>query len=117
MHARNGLPIQDGLALWERYMRSALAAVEGMPVLTTTYESLLSEPANWSDRMAAFLQAQGFSVKLPKGAVLAGFVDPDLRHNLANGSHVGLTEPQARPYSALLEQRAGQDELLTAQLA
>ena len=86
-------------------------------MLATTYEGLLAEPAAWSDHMAAFLQEQGFSVKLPKGAVLAGFVDPELRHSSVNGSAGALSEPQARLYSALLEQCAGQDQLLAAKLA
>lgn len=41
---RDQLPITDGLALWERYNRSAVEALDGVDTYVLDYESLLEDP-------------------------------------------------------------------------
>ncbi|MFA9564167.1 MAG: glycosyltransferase, partial [Acidimicrobiales bacterium] len=42
MRRRNGLPLEYGLALWERYMRLALHGLAGLPVLVQSYSEMLA---------------------------------------------------------------------------
>ena len=42
MRRRNGLPLEYGLALWERYMRLALQGLAGLPVLVQSYSEMLA---------------------------------------------------------------------------
>lgn len=55
LHARDGLDMPVGLALWERYVRSSLAAAEGRAVCVTSYEQLVGDPHAWCRRIADFL--------------------------------------------------------------
>lgn len=56
---RQGLSQAMSLAVWERYMREALAHVQGLPVLATAYSELVERPAAWAEGTTAFLDAQG----------------------------------------------------------
>jgi hypothetical protein len=40
---RDAIPISDGLALWERYNRSAVAALEGIDTFVLDYESIVED--------------------------------------------------------------------------
>ncbi len=42
MRRRNGLPLDYGLALWERYTRLALQGLAGLPVLVQSYSAMLA---------------------------------------------------------------------------
>ena len=55
LQARDGFDVPVGLALWERYVRSSLAAVEGRAVCVTSYEQLVADPHAWCRRVADFL--------------------------------------------------------------
>ncbi|HKT45523.1 MAG TPA: sulfotransferase [Gaiellaceae bacterium] len=55
LQARDGFDIPVGLALWERYVRSSLAAAEGRAVCVTSYERLVADPQAWCRRVADFL--------------------------------------------------------------
>jgi hypothetical protein len=55
LRARDGFAVPVGLALWERYVRSSLAAVEGRAVCVTSYEQLVADPHAWCRRVADFL--------------------------------------------------------------
>ena len=42
---RDGLPIHAGIALWEHYIRAALAASQGLPRALVRYRDLVQDPA------------------------------------------------------------------------
>ena len=59
---RDGLPIADGLALWERYNRSAIQGLAGVDTFVIDYDSLVDDPdrflgqlADWLGSMPQFL--------------------------------------------------------------
>ena len=56
---RDGLPLAWSLALWERYTRSALTGLRGLPVLIVPYDSLLDEASRWCATAIAFLAEMG----------------------------------------------------------
>jgi hypothetical protein len=81
---RDGMPIPDGLALWERYNRRALAGLRGMPVSVVEYDAVVTDPAGFvEDSMAWLGSLDGFagtrSEADPEAATK--LVRSDLRHH------------------------------------
>jgi hypothetical protein len=81
LEARDRFPVRYSLALWERYLRTALDGVTGMPVLVTPYDALLADPVAWCDTVFPFLARHGLHVSRPDAGALAAFLDPALRHS------------------------------------
>lgn len=46
LQRRDRFRLGNGLALWERYTRSALSAAEGLPLVVMRYEDVVADPAN-----------------------------------------------------------------------
>ncbi len=57
-----------GLALWDRYVRSAALSLEGSPTLVVDYTAMLEDPVKWSDVICGFLQASGVDLDPMRGA-------------------------------------------------
>ena len=93
LRRRDAMELADGIALWERYNRSALEHLVGLDTYVCSYESLVADPARELEGMADWLRT------LPRfaGAPVRG--DPDR----AVESIVGLTPTPA-----------GDDDLLLA---
>jgi GT2 family glycosyltransferase len=78
---RDGLSKPTALALWERYMRQALAHVSGLPVFTLAYERLLQDPFEQCRALRSFLIAQGITCdSVDRRAEIQVFLAPELRH-------------------------------------
>jgi hypothetical protein len=79
--ARNEMPKERALALWEIYNRALLANAEAFPALIVSYEDLLRDPAAVAGRLETFLASNGLrNLGLPREDV-ESFVDPSLRHS------------------------------------
>jgi len=122
---RDDLPIVHGLALWERYCRSALAGLTGLPVFVLAYERLVADPPAELRALRSFLGDLGLPLRRGSLASIAGAVhrddtpedddaelDPsqiELRKLLANlaGSHSCfqpvVLDPEPRWIEGLLE--------------
>ena len=87
--ARDGMPVEHGLALVERNLRSAFRDSAGRPVFVTAYEEALQAPHEWGRLAGAFIRAQSLPLQEPLrlGAV-AGALTDELRHQRA---------PESRP--------------------
>lgn len=101
------------LAAWERNLRHALGAVEGLPVLVTDYADVMADPVAWCRDVGRFLAGQSVRVgEPPEGAVL-DFVQPSLRGSAYAADDV-LADPEVSgPQRALftaLEGLAGAHE-------
>lgn len=59
LEARDRLDPALGVALWSRYLRAALAAVAGLPVLLSNWDRLRDDPARWVGTAASWLGALG----------------------------------------------------------
>lgn len=82
LRARDGIPLHRGLALWELYTRSALAATMDVPRLLVSYDAILADPAVVTRRMLADLASRGATgLRWPDTGASAGFVDPGLCHH------------------------------------
>ena len=69
---RDNMHLTDGIALWERYNRTALADLVGVDTYVCSYESVLADPptaiagiATWLDSLAQFA-GQGFGKQVDK---------------------------------------------------
>lgn len=81
LERRDGITKAHALAMWERYVRTALAQASGRPTLVASYDALVDDPQQWSEQAAAFLTAHGFDVDLDGArGQIADFVAADLRH-------------------------------------
>src|SRR5438128_3660016 len=69
------------IAMWERYLRQALAQIEGLPVLVVDYSEVLSAPLEYCKRLHGFLSRVGVPVERPRESDVTAFVDGGLRHS------------------------------------
>ncbi|MEP7013169.1 MAG: sulfotransferase [Acidobacteriota bacterium] len=80
--ARDGFPLALGLGLWERHLRSALAASAGLPRLLVRYEDLIDRPRETAERLRLELQALGVTgLSDPAEGALEAFLDPALERH------------------------------------
>jgi hypothetical protein len=69
-----------GLAIWDRYQRSAVAGLEGLPTLVLEFDSMFANPSETSAEVVKFLRQ--LSVKVPPETEEAAstWLDSSLRH-------------------------------------
>lgn len=86
LHTRDGIPLADGLALWERYNRSAASGLQGVDTYVLDYASVIDDPGaalggivDWLGGMERFAP---WSDGWDPGAA-ARSVDVGLRHETA----------------------------------
>jgi hypothetical protein len=117
---RNGFPIDFGLALWEAYVRAALATSRGKPTVVVSYNDLVAEPYAQAERLGQALRDLGVGgMMLPARAAVAEAVDPALHRNRSEPRDLAelLTPSQQRLVEALAGGRTGHpafDEPLSA---
>lgn len=69
------------LALWERYLREAIAQLAGRQVLVTDYADLIAGPRGWFARAHDFLASAGLPVTRAHEEEALAFLDTGLRHS------------------------------------
>lgn len=65
LHSRDGLPIHAGIALWEAYVRQALANSEGLDRLFIDHAELVTEPERTILRIDEWLAHRRASARAP----------------------------------------------------
>lgn len=109
-----------GLALWERYLRQAVAQVAGLHVLVTSYARLLADPLAWSAQLRGFLSEAGLDVAPPADAAVLSYVEPGLRHASFDRTDIlgdpGVTEPQRALFLALESLESSHEAFVTPHL-
>jgi hypothetical protein len=85
LYERDGLPLLQGVALWELYNRRALAASQGLPRLLVSYRELVRDPVGTARHLHRDLIRSGgpgaAGLALPSASDLHAFVTPSLdRH-------------------------------------
>ncbi len=86
LRARDRLPVQLGLALWETYNIRMLQARAGQPVTVVRYADLLADPDVTVGLMAEGLDCQA-------GSDLSAVVHAELRHSRRQPAHEELLSP------------------------
>jgi hypothetical protein len=75
---RDAIPLAVGLALWERYLRDALAATVGLPRLTVMYDMAVDRPGEFAIQVADELRVLGVQGLDP--SLASGWIEEELRH-------------------------------------
>ena len=84
LKARNNIPIAAGLALWEAYNVSALAAADGLPRVFVSYQDLMHSPVQATASLCSHLSEYGgYPMRVPGRPELAGFLSAQLHHQRA----------------------------------
>jgi GT2 family glycosyltransferase len=107
---RDGFPVVRGLALYERYLRSALANLSGQPVHVVRYPDLLNDTAPFTKDVARFLEDSGVDVTSADDVELSSTVDASLRHPLLGDELAGaarLVLSEQRGLASLLDGLVG----------
>ena len=107
LQARDELPIVLGLALWDRYMRSAVLGLEGSPTLVVEYTAMVSDPVKWSDVVCCYLEDLGVNVDPDARDAALKYVDPHLRHQTTHHSEYEPLIGAHREVHAILTHRVG----------
>ena len=105
--ARDGLPIPFGIALWEGYMREALASTRGLPRVLVSHRELMADPAATLRRLHRHLAQLGgpslLHLRVPAAEEIRTVVDPALVHHPdePEAERLYLTLPQLALLDAL----------------
>ena len=108
LHARDKIPVLLGLAMWDRYIRSASSGMAGLPTLVVAYDSMLSDPVKSSREVATFLEYMGVRLEPGKSDEAAQALDPRLRHQVQGPDEYHELAQAQREVLSLLARRAGQ---------
>src|SRR6185503_11057855 len=80
LHTRDAMPLEFGIALWERYVRASFAA--GVPCAMVSYNRLVADPETVTRKFLDDLTALGVAgLRMPTKAQLAQAIDPKLRRS------------------------------------
>jgi hypothetical protein len=63
--ARDGVTVTYGLALWDRYVRSASTNLVGLPTMVADYARILDDPTTWLRELTTFLGEIGATSRSP----------------------------------------------------
>jgi hypothetical protein len=85
LERRDGFPLTLGLALWQRYVRQAVASIVDLAVFVVEYSDLLDRGAPSVEDLAAFLTQCRLPVDPDRVAGAAASLAPDLRHHRPGG--------------------------------
>ncbi len=80
IRARNGFTITHGLALWERYVRSASSNLDGIPTLLVRFDRVLEDDTAWRRELIEFLDTIGVQTEPGSFERARGGLDEQLRH-------------------------------------
>jgi glycosyltransferase involved in cell wall biosynthesis len=89
LEGRTGCRRALGVALWDRYQRSATESLRGLPVFVSHLHAAASDPATWAGDVCAFLRANGVDAVQPLAA--------DVRALVKSFAGEGAEEPALSP--------------------
>lgn len=104
LQTRNQIPIEVGLALWQKYVLSAHSASIGLPSITVTHRDLVKMPAETLRRLKEGLEGKGVAgLWHPSPSEVKAFVDENLYRERDNRQDLQayLHAPQLELFEAL----------------
>jgi len=107
LQARDELPTVLGLALWDRYVRSAVLSLEGLPTLVVDYAAMVQDPAKWSDVVCGYLEELGIDLQPDARDAALKFLDARLRHHTDENPEYEPLLGAHREVHAILAERVG----------
>ena len=111
LHRRDGIPLADGLALWEHYNRSAALGLQGIDTYVLDYESVIADPQESLGKVCAWLSGIdrfGPWVDAWDANAAARSIDEGLRHQTADeDAHDGALPVDHQVVTEWLQTEAG----------
>jgi hypothetical protein len=104
------IPVSLGLAMWDRYVRQAVAALEGLPVFAIDYASAFNDPRVFIGEIVTFLNACGISVSSDRLVSAAGVLDDGLRYQRVDTGTDTTLATEERPLLEVLRRSLGPHE-------
>lgn len=104
LHRRNGIPIETGMVLWERYVRSALKGSAGLPEVVVSHRDLMRRPIEAVETLFRQLAEQGVAgLRMPAAREIEAFVQDDLyrERDSREGLHTYAKARQLHLFKAL----------------
>ena len=100
LRTRDAMPVEFGIALWERYVRASFAA--GVPSAIVSYNRLIADPETTTRKLLDDLAALGIAgLRMPTPAQLVEVIDPGLRRSAPRVDASMLSPSQRRLLAAL----------------
>lgn len=100
LRKRNDIPMEAGLALWEKYVRSAMSASSGLPSLLVLHRQLMLEPMNVAAQLLRQLESAGVvGLRMPSEREISTFVCDDLYRERESSSN--MVAHSKKPQAAL----------------
>ena len=106
LKARNAIPLDAGMALWEAYNALGIAAASSMPRLFLSYSALMSSPRTEVERLKdALMSFGGYELRSPSEVELDRFLDDKLYHHRRSGqsTQTKATKSQLALYETMRE--------------
>jgi hypothetical protein len=96
LETRNDLRVTLGLALWERYLRSACANLAGVPTFCTEFGRVVDDPEGFGTDVVSFLRQAAVAVDGAHVERATTSVDENLRHERAIIDDAGVLADDPR---------------------
>ncbi|MEA2627193.1 MAG: hypothetical protein QOD06_3238 [Candidatus Binatota bacterium] len=121
LEKRDGLGKLFGMALWERYLRSALESIAGLPVLLVPYDRFVGDPLSWTAELRTFLARHGLARGgEPSAEEISEFVEPRLRHTAYGEAELAgdreISDAQRALFAGLEARVGGNDAFAPVEL-
>ncbi|HKP24118.1 MAG TPA: sulfotransferase [Dongiaceae bacterium] len=102
LQTRDAMPIEFGIALWERYTRASFAL--DAPRVIVSYNRLVADPEGVTRKLLDDLTVRGVGgLRMPAPAQLAQVIDPRLRRSAPSADASALLSPSQRRLLVALE--------------
>jgi GT2 family glycosyltransferase len=100
LHRRDGMSLEQSLALWERYTREAFAGSAGWRRVIVDYNALIEDPVANTEALFSALEGAGIEgLQLPDAQAICEWIEPaaaSVAHN-----EISLTPSQAKLLEAI----------------
>ena len=80
VEARDEIAMTLGLAVWDRYVRSSVLGLEGVPTLVVEFDSMLAKPRQANAEIVDFLRYLGIDVQPEAEKSASDWLNASLRH-------------------------------------
>lgn len=113
---RNNIPIQAGLALWERYVRLEAHATEGVPGIIVSHRQLMQQPVEAAKALFdGLLSLEIPDIRLPSSVEINSFVSADLYRERDSKPTLSAhaEAPQVKLYEFLLSGKVPSESPMT----
>lgn len=81
LEKRDGFSVEQGLAIWERHVRSQLYVADGLDSLVVLHSKLMQQPLQEMQRVRQFMQSAGLDILSLDEQQMNEFISPELFHN------------------------------------